>query len=81
MYYIPASGSFWTKSADVVKDCLLTFNCPKAEDIIFKKCQFLTKCASMHNLTYFVCKPTVNANIATMNAKSSFCLAPGSLLI
>ena len=42
---------FRTKSADVVKDCMLMFNCPRAEEVIDKrKCKFLAKYASLDNL-------------------------------
>ena len=44
---------FRTKSADVVKDCMLMFNCPRAEEVNVidkRKCKFLAKYASLDNL-------------------------------
>ena len=62
---------FRTKSTDVVEDCMLVFNCQKAEDAVFnRKHKFLTNYASLDSLICCVFQNCANAEIAAVDAKS-----------
>jgi len=54
---------FRTKSTDVVNDCLLVFNCSRAEDVILKrKLKFLANYASIDNLICYTCQTFANVD-------------------
>jgi len=58
---------FRTKSTDVVNDCMLAFNCSRAEDVILKrKLKFLANYASIGNLICYTCQTFANADIVAL---------------
>jgi len=55
---------FQNQSTDVVNDCMLVFNCSRAEDVILRrKLKFLAKYASIDNLVCYACQTFANADI------------------